>query len=98
MSIQWGNAQQGDYLWFKPGMDDNGRKHLLVSETRSGVDGSSSHDHYWENNNGTYGVQLRDKSGTSSVADKKGHIFPPDSTFPGMVNKRLEDLFNRFCP
>lgn len=96
MGVKWGAAQQGSSgLWFKPGTDDRGRRHLLAAETRSGVDGGS-HDHYWDNGDGTYGVQLRDQTGCASVLDGKGHIYPQNTTFPSLINSYLRDLFERF--
>ena len=98
--MKWGYAKQSSSgLWFKPGKDDQGRKHLLVAESRSGVDGGS-HDHYWEksaSSNDGYGVQLRDRSGTSSVSDRKGHIYSRDTSFPGMTDKYLKNLFDDYC-
>jgi hypothetical protein len=92
----WSSAFQrdGGVLWFKTQKDWRGRKHMLVSTSRSGVDGGS-HDHYWENGDGTYGVQLRDQSGSASVnIDGKGHIYSHNTSFPAMTNKYLKDLFN----
>lgn len=90
---EWHNAQQGvSGLWFKPGVDDRNRKHLLVSDNQAGVDGGS-HDHYWENADGSYGVQLRDKSGMAVTNDRKGHIYPTNTTFPALANEYLKNLF-----
>jgi hypothetical protein len=100
MSAKWKKARQGAALWFKPGIDERGRKHLLISESLSGVEGGS-HDHYWDNNDGTYGMQLRDKTGSALLCcDSKGHIYPKDTTFqntilPIFVNKYLKELFSR---
>ncbi|MEA3641730.1 MAG: hypothetical protein VBE63_17585 [Lamprobacter sp.] len=96
MSVSWQTAKKGiSGLWFKFGVDNQGRKHLLVSESKSGVD-SGSHDHYWDNGNGTYGVQLRDKSGTAIINDKKGHIYQKNTTFSVLANEHLEKLFSHF--
>lgn len=94
----WGDAKQGPSgLWFKPGKDDNGRKHLLVSDSQKGIDSGGSHDHYWEMGDGKYGVQIRNKSGSGTIADAKGHVYERDSSFPSMVNKYLKDLFDTYC-
>jgi hypothetical protein len=94
--MQWHNARQGvSGLWFKPGIDDRNRKHLLVSEKKAGVDGGS-HDHYWENGAGGYGVQLRDRSGTAVIDDSKGHIYPSNTTFPALANEYLNSLFANY--
>lgn len=96
MSVNWNYAQQGaSGLWFKSGVDRDGRRHLLVAESRSGVDGGS-HDHYWQNPDGTYGVQLKDRSGTGTVRNHKGHIYPENTTFPGFVNADLSRLFSMY--
>ncbi|SMF87464.1 hypothetical protein SAMN02982917_6285 [Azospirillum oryzae] len=93
----WGKAIQGaSGLWFKGGIDSKGRRNLLVAQTSVGLE-TGSHDHYWEMENGNFGVQLRNRDGTSSVADKKGHIFPINTTFPLMVNKFLKPLFDQYC-
>lgn len=98
--MKWGSAQQGiSGLWFKPGLDNQGRRHLLVSDTRKGVD-SGSHDHYWEktkDGKDGYGVQLRDRSGTSSVAGRKGHLYAVNTSFPSATNKYLKELFKTYC-
>lgn len=89
----WSSAFQGSILWFKT-RSDRGKREILVSETKSGVDGSS-HEHYWENSDGSYGVQLRDMSGTASVnLDGKGHIYPRNTSFPAMTNQSLKTLFD----
>ncbi|MCC7004671.1 hypothetical protein IT397_02015 [Candidatus Nomurabacteria bacterium] len=96
MGYNWRKAQQGvSGLWFKPGYDDNGRKHLLVSETKAGVD-TGSHDHYWQNSDGTFGVQIKNKSGYGTISDSKGHIFPSNTSFSGLVDKYLENLFDTY--
>jgi len=96
MSTQWASATQGvSGLWFKPGIDSSGKKHLLVSDTRTGVDGGS-HEHWWKNSDGTYGVQLRDRSGKATTIDLRGHIFEHNSKFFPMTKKYLDNLFNRF--
>ena len=98
--MKWGSAQHGNSgLWFKAGTDDQGRKQLLVAELRSGVDGGS-HDHYWERSAGGsdgYCVQLRDRSGSASISDRKGHIYARDTSFPGMTDKYLKNLFDHYC-
>lgn len=97
MSIKWGKAvQSSSGLWFKPGWGDNKSLQLLVAESEKGVDGSS-HDHYWKNRDGSFGVQLKDRSGSSSVADRKGHLYRANTSFSGLVDKQLEDLFDRYC-
>lgn len=78
-------------LWFKTKTDSNGRRHILVSESRSGVE-NGSHDHYWEDG-AKFGVQLRNRSGTGTVCDAKGHIYAQNSSFPAMFNKSLQALF-----
>lgn len=96
--MEWSSAKQGtNGFWFKAARDAQGRRHLLMAETRAGVDGGS-HDHYWEDGRGGYGVQLRDRSGTSSVADKKGHIFPHNSSMPSSTNEWYKQLFDTYCP
>lgn len=79
-------------LWFKTKIDSNGRKNILVAESRNGVE-NGSHDHYWEEGS-NYGVQLRDRSGTAIIRDSKGHIYENNTTFPAMCNKSLQSLFN----
>lgn len=79
-------------LWFKTKTDNNGRKHILVSENSNGVN-NGSHDHYWEDGSGNFGVQLRDRSGTAVIRDSKGHIYKENTTFPAMCNKSLQTLF-----
>lgn len=89
------NAFQGvSGLWFKTKIDNNGRKHILVSENRSGVE-NGSHDHYWEDGS-NYGLQLRNRSGTGIIRDAKGHVYENDTTFPAMCNQSLRSLFNAF--
>lgn len=91
----WKNAVQGySGLWFKPGTDNNGKKHLLVSSTQEGVNGGS-HDHYWKNTDGSYGVQLKNQSGSATL-DSKGHIFPHNTSFTGIEGEYLDRLFSRF--
>ncbi len=96
MSYNWKVATQGaSGLWFKPGYDDSGRKHLLVSESKNGVDGGS-HDHYWENADGSYGVQIKDRSGQATISDSKGHIYENNTSFPKLANEHLKNLFCMF--
>ena len=90
------DAIQGESgLWIKPALDKAGRRHLFVAETKAGVDGGS-HDHYWDNGDGTFGVQLRDQSGTALVVDPKGHLLTHNSSFHASVNSHLSSLFTNY--
>ncbi|MBF0107747.1 MAG: hypothetical protein HQL76_01035 [Magnetococcales bacterium] len=97
MGISWNSAVEGTSgLWYKSGVDDDGQCHLLVAENRRGVEvNGGSHDHYWKRD-GSYYVQLRDRSGTALAAGKKGHIFERDTKFSG-IDKYLDGLFSRYC-
>ena len=96
----WKSAKKGvSGLWFKGGKDGQRRRHLLISEDRHGVDDTKngSHDHFWEDGKGGYMVQLKDGTGTATMADKKGHIYPSNTSFNGLANKELKMLMDDYC-
>ena len=98
---KWADAEpvQGKWgLWFKFTRDQNGNRHLLVSEKKEGVEpGGGSHEHYWEKD-GKFYLQLRDKTGTAQlIKDKKGHLLEANTEF-SIPHKHIEDLFSLFEP
>ncbi len=93
--MEWSEAIQGvSGLWFKTGIDSSLKQHLLISDNENGVNGGS-HDHYWKNSDGSYGVQLRDTTGMATTIDNKGHIFEHNTNFPSMTNEHLDNLFEQ---
>ena len=83
-------------LWFKPGYDESGRKHLLVSETRHGVE-CGDHDHYWTQDAGDsdIGMQIRNR-GSIHAINKKGHLLPAETSFPALALGEVKSLFWRW--
>ena len=93
--IDWQDSTKGDSgIWFKPGLSNDGKQHLLVSSNSAGVD-HGSHDHYWKNNDGTYGVQIKNQNSSNTI-DDKGHLYSHNTSFPEIEGEHLDRLFNRF--
>ena len=102
--MKYSQAIQGySGLWFKYKTDSDGTKHILVSETKDGLENMNfihgkntvSHDHYWFKN-GEYYAQLRTSNKAAKVIDHKGHLYQPNSIFPYQKNVKsyLDGLFD----
>lgn len=93
--------------WIKTKTDSSGKKHILLSETKEGLDNDNfktqnppivSHEHYiWEDDKFILQVRTTDKS--LNAVDTKGHLLKKEGggeviNLNDEMSKELESFFN----